>query len=204
MPGIQKIKIDQQLAEIGLQITPAHMSINRPRLKMKITTEPSRMEIESQSPSFKVNRKKINSESGLKSPIEMVSSYKNAGRAAALKAMKTSGKEGDFLGNTRIRGDRIAKLSRSKAMKSATKKKQIDLQLMPKSSPEVEWDKGYMRINWSKHSVVIDWDGEYMPQVTVDPKYSVEVYMRTEPYFRVMIEGPDDPGMPGKYVDRAI
>jgi hypothetical protein len=98
----------------------------------------------------------------------------------------------------------MAKLSRSKAMESATRKKQLELELMPKSSPEVEWDKGYMRINWSKQSIVIDWDGDYMPQLTIDQKYSVEIFMRTEPYFKVTIEDAADPNSPGRYVDREI
>jgi hypothetical protein len=75
---------------------------------------------------------------------------------------------------------------------------------MPKSRPEVIWDKGHMSINWSKHSILIDWDGEYMPELTVDPKYSIEVFLRTEPYFRVSVEEMVDPSMPGRFVDQAI
>ena len=204
MSSISKIKIDQQLAQIGVKVTPAQMNIDRPRLQMKIHTEAPRMEIERKAPSFKINRRKINSESGLKPPSEFVRNYSNVGRTAAHKAAKTAGEEGDFLGNTKIHGNRVAKLARNKSMTAVTKKKQLDLQLMPKSSPEVVWDKGYMKINWSKQSIVIDWDGEFMPQVTVDPKYSVEVYLRTEPYFRVEFEEANDPSMPGRLVDRAI
>jgi hypothetical protein len=151
-----------------------------------------------------MNRKKINSESGLKGPSDLTKGFSNDGKTGALRGTKTAGDEGDFLGNTKIRGDRISMLSRNKAMTAATKKKQLDLTLMPKSSPEVVWDKGSMRINWSKHSIMIDWDGEYMPQVTIDPKYSIEVFLRTEPYFRIMVEEYSDPSMPGRYVDQAI
>jgi len=84
------------------------------------------------------------------------------------------------------------------------RKKDVNVGLMPQSSPEVIWDTGHMRINWSKHSVVIDFSGEYMPEMTIDPKYSVEVFLRTEPYFRVMVEEVIDPGAPGRYVDRAV
>ena len=204
MASIQNLTIDQQLAEIGLKVSHAKMRIDIPRMQMKITTELPQMEIEWKAPSFKVNRKKINNESGLKAPLEISREYRDKGLAAALKSAKTAGEEGDFLGDLRIRGSRMAKLSRSKTMASATRKKQLELELMPKSSPEVEWDKGYMRINWSKHSIVIDWDGDYMPQLTIDPKYAVEIFMRTEPYFQVTVENTADPNSPGKYVDRAI
>jgi len=204
MPSIPRITIEQQLAEIGVNITPAKMNLVRPRMQMTITTESPQMEIERQNPSFKINRKKVNSESGLKPPSEFAAAYKTKGKQDALRAAKTSGEEGDYLGDLRKPGNKIAQLARSKSMASATKKKQIDLGLMPKSSPEVVWDKGGLSINWSKHSIVIDWDGEYMPQVTIDPKYSIEVFLRTEPFFQVIVDEMASPGMPGRYVDQAV
>ena len=204
MQGIQKITIDQQFAEIGVRTIPARMHITTPRMEMNISTESPRMEIDRQAPRFKVNRKKINSESGLKPPSEVTMVYRDAGKRGAMKGTKTAVDDGNFLGELRRPGDRVAKLSHHKAMTAATKKKQSNIGLMPKSIPEVEWDKGYMRINWSKNSIVIDWNGEYMPQLTVDPKSSIEVFLRTEPYFRITVDNLVDPFMPGNIVDRAI
>jgi len=204
MSSIKKLSIDQQFAEIGVHSSPARMRISRPAMQMKITTQSPRMEVSRKAPSFKMNRKKINSESGLKPPVELSKSYRDAGRTGALKGTRNAGDEGDFLGNQKIPGDRLAKLSRQKTMAAATKKQDLNIGLMPKTSPEVVWDKGSMSINWSKHSIVIDWDGEYMPQVTIDPKYSIEIYLRTEPYFRVRVEDLVDPSRPGRYVDQAI
>jgi len=204
MAGLQKLLIDQQLAEIGLKITPAKMHISTPQMVMRIKSEAPQMKIESKTPTFKVNRKKINSESGLKPPSEFTKAFRDEGISGALRGAKTAGKDGDFIGDARIQGNRIAKLSRSKTLAAATRKKQLDLALMPEHSPEFAWDKGYLRINWSKHSIVIDWDGEYMPRLTVDPKYSVEVFLRKEPYFRVKVKDMIDPNSPGRYVDQAI
>ena len=204
MAGLQQLVIDQQLAEIGVNIMPAKMRISIPQMHMKITTEASQLEIDSKSPSFRVNRKKINNESGLKSPTEFTKGFRNEGISSALRGTKAAGQEGDFVGDARIRGNKFAKIARNKALTHAMRKKQLDLALMPKSSPEFAWDKGYMRINWSKHSIVIDWDGEYMPRLTVDPKYSVEVYLRKEPHFRVRVKDMVDPNSPGRIVDREI
>jgi len=203
MSGISRISIEQQIAEIGVQSTPAQLNISRPRMQMKITNEAPQMEIDKKAPTFKMNRKKINSESGLKGPSELARNFRDSGRAAALRGTKTAGDEGDFIGETRRGGDRISMLSRNKALANATRKAEVNIGLMPQSSPEVVWDMGHLRINWSKHSILIDWDGEYMPQVTIDPKHSIEVFLRTEPYFRVIVENYD-PNMPGRYVDEAI
>jgi len=204
MAGIYRISIDQQLAEVGVRSIPARLKITMPQMSMKVTTETPHMEIERQAPSFKLNRRKINSESGLKPPLELATEYRDRGKAGAFRGTKTAVEDGNFLGETKRRGDRVGQLAYNKAMSAIQKKKQYNIGLMPKSKPEVEWEKGTMSINWSKHSIVIDWDGEYMPQLTVDPKYSIEVFLRQEPYFRVTVEDMIDPGMPGKYVDKAI
>jgi len=204
MPGITQITIEQQLAEIGVIRTPAQMHIEQQRMEMKIRTETPQMEIERKNPSFRINRKKINSESGLKHPQELTRDYRDKGRAGALRGTKTAVNDGNFLGDVKKPGDRVGKLARYKTMSAILKKKDLNIGLMPKSQPEVEWDRGYMRINWSKHSIVIDWDGEYMPKVTIDPKYSIEIYLRTEPYFRVLVNDGEDTGSTGKIVDKAI
>jgi len=204
MPGIQKISIDQQLAEIGVRNTPAMMRIQQQRPEMSIKTESPHMEIERKNPTFKVNRKKINNESGLKGSPELSKEYRDKGRVGALRGSKNSVHDGNFLGETRKPGDRVSKLAHSKAMNNIAKKQNFNIGLMPKSSPDIIWDKGSMRINWSKHSIVIDWDGEYMPQVTIDPKSSIEIFLRTEPHFRIMVEDGVDPNMPGRLIDKAI
>ena len=204
MPNIQKITIDQQLAEIGVKSTPAQLNIKQPRMQMKIRTERPRMEIERKNASFKINRKKINAESGLKLPDDLSKDYRDKGKAGALRGARTAKDDGNYLGELRNPGDRVSKLARNKTMSAIMKKQQLNVGLMPKSSPEVIWDKGSMRINWSKHSIVIDWDGDYMPQVTIDPKSQVEIFLRTEPYFRIMVNEGEDPNMPGRLVDEAI
>ena len=205
MPGIYRISIDQQLAEIGVNSVPAKMNISQQHPKMTISTEAPHMEIERQNPSFRINRKKINSESGLKGAQDLTMDFRDKGRSGALRGARTAVDDGNFLGDHAKRpGDRVGKLAKVKTMNAIMRRKQMNIGLMPKSQPEVVWDKGSLRINWSKHSIVIDWDGEYMPQVTIDPKASIEIYLRTEPYFKVQVDEEVDPNMPGRIVDKAI
>ena len=204
MAGIQKITIDQQIAELGIRNTPAKMHISMPKMQMKIRTETPKMQIDRRAPTFKVNRRKLNSEMGLSSPLEFAKSFRDKGKSGALRGAKTAVNDGNFLGNMRIRGDRVGKLARNKTMGAILRKQQANIGLMPQNRPEVIWDKGYMSINWSKHSIMIDWDGEYMPQLRIDPKHSVEIYLRTEPHFRIRVEDVLDPNRLGRFVDSAI
>jgi len=204
MAGIQKINIDKQLAELGIRNTPAKIHIKSPRIQMRVTSEPAQMEIERKAPSFKINRKKLNSDMRIQAPLEFAQEFRDKGRTGALRGAGVAVDDGNFLGEMRRKGDRVGQLAKKKTMSAILKQQQLNIGLMPKNRPEVVWDKGSMTINWSRHSILIDWDGEYMPQLTVDPKYSVEIFLRTEPYFRVSVEEMVDPGMPGRYVDQAI
>jgi len=201
--SLLRLNIDQQMAEIGVRSTPARLNITLPKPRMTIHNETAKLQVDSAAPSFRVNRRKINNESGMKSPLTFAKDFRNKGRSAALRGAGQNKDDGNFLANHKIPGDKIPRLAKNKAM-SRLQQPELNIGLMPQSSPEVTWDKGHMRINWSKHSVVVDWDGEYMPQLTLEPKYSVEVFMRTEPYFRITVEELIDSNAPGKFVDSAV
>ena len=204
MPKVSQITIEQQLAEIGINSTPAQMHIEQQRLQMRIETELPKMEIDRKNPTFKLNRKKINSESGLKGTTELSRIFRDRGRAGALRGARIAKEDGNFLGELRNPGDRVGQLARNKTMSAILRKKEANIGLMPKSIPEVEWERGYLKINWTKHSIIIDWEGDYMPSVTIDPKHSIEVYLRSTPYFRILVTEGEDTGMPGNLVDTAI
>ena len=204
MAGIRRISIEQQLAALGIRSTPARLNITQPRMRMRITNERPQMEIVRRPPSFKINRKKLNSEMGISTPVDLSRSFRDQGKAGALRGARTAVEDGNFLGNTKIRGDKVGKLARNKRMSEILRKREANIGLMPRNRPEVVWDTGQMSINWSKHSLVIDWDGDYMPQLTIDPKYNIEIFLRNEPYFKITVEEVDPSGMPGQYVDQAI
>ena len=205
MARISRIVIDQQSAQIGVNSNPAQMRISKPKKQMNITKETPKMEFNNTMPTFKVNRRKINSESGLKPTMELSKDYANKGKSGALKGAAQAKSDGNFLGEVRNPGDRVARLARNKTMGAILDKQQANLGLMPQSPPEITWDKGQTRIDWSGHSLVIDWEGdEFMPQVTVESPHSVEVYLRTKPYFRIRVEEGSPSPPTGNQINQAI
>ena len=202
--SIKRIRIDQQFAQIGVRSTPAKLNIRKPRGQMSISTETPQMQIDRKAPSFRVNQQKIRNESGLKAPLVLAKEFRDKGRQAALRGARQNKDDGNFIANPKIPGDKsIPMLAKNKAM-SRLGKREINVGLMPASSPEISWEKGQMNINWSKHSVVVDYNGEFMPQVTVDPKYSIEVYLRNRPYIQVMVEDAVQSGAPGRYINSLV
>ena len=205
MSRIQKIHIDQQMAELGINVTPAQLKINNPRMKMRISSEAPQMEIVRKAPSFRINRKKHNPQMAHAPSQALTRIPRSAAKhGAAIKGIKPPGEDGSQSDTAKILGEKTGKLVRSKNASAIMRRKEPGLDKLSKNMPDITWEKGQMSINWSKHSLVIDWDGDYMPQLTIDPKYSIEIFMRTEPYFRITVEELTDPGIPGQFVDQAI
>ena len=192
MSRMPTIKVEQQFAQLGVNSTKAQLKITNRRRQMKVSSETPEVKIESKRPAFKINNKKIRSESGLKSTMELTLNARDDGRTGALRGTKMAVEDGNFLGETRNPGDRVGMLARKRTMERVGPK-QINVGMMPESSPEVDWEKGEMHVSWSKHRIVIDWDGDYMPEVSVEPPHSVEVYLTQAPYVRILVEeGPPE------------
>jgi len=199
--AIQRIRIDQQRAEIGVRTTPAKLNIKMPRGQVNIDNQTPEMRVDKQMPRFKVDRQKLNSEIGLSGPLTLAKDFRNKGKQTALRAAGAAKNDGNFLANYKIPGDKVPRLAKNKEMERLGTK-DFNVGLMPSSPPELSWDKGFMRINWSNHSVVIDYSGDYKPDISVDQMYSVEVFLRTKPYIRVMVE--EAVSSTGNYIDQAI
>ena len=202
--SVNRITVDHQRAELGIDVTRGEMHITTPHPTMTITHEAPEMEIESKAPSFKVNWKKINTEIGLKPPSEFTKGIRDAGRQGALRGTKVAAEDGNFLSDLKIPGDRVPKLAKKKSMEAVLKRQDFNISLMPKDRAEIEWDKGYIRVSWSKHSIVIDCEGTYMPEVKVDPPYSIEVFLSKKPYIRVAVEEGPSPMHAGQHINKVV
>ena len=197
------IVIDQSYGSMGIEITNAQMKITTPRPEMEVTWEPPEMSMDSQRPAFKLNWKKVRSESGLKPPMEFTNATSGNGIHIAGLGTAQAVRDGDYIGKVEEPGNRIAQLARRKTIKTA--QAEINLSSMPKSLPEVEWSPGFVNISWSRGSLSVDWVGEYMPEVIIDPPFSIDIYLREKPYIKIMVEDGEVPMYgPGVLVDEQL
>ena len=194
MSQLKVLNIDQRLAQVGVGSSRAGMNITHNRRTMRLREETPQVQIETSTPKFSVNRRKINAEMNLYGPVELTKKHRDKGKQTVLSGIRRAGQEGDFLGDARRPGQQIGQLARNNAMAAAMRKKDFNIGLMPQSMPEMTWDTGSVNINWTRHSLVIDWDGDYMPQLTVDIKFPVDIHLRAEPYFSVTVEDLKTPG----------
>ena len=201
MATIPSIIIDQSFGSLGIELTPAQMRITTPRPEMQITSEPAEITIEQQSPEFKVNWKPV------QAAPPVVKSPRPPARVVAPEIQPqqetlTPVGDSDKLGSARARGIRNSQRARQKSIKM--EHVQINLNSVPKSAPEVEWTPGVINVNWTRGSLNVDWIGEYMPQVVIDPPFSIDVFLREKPYIKIMVEDGTVPGAAGSYIDMSL
>jgi hypothetical protein len=193
--------VEQQFAAIGVNVTPAHIEIEMPKLSMNITTELPKMTIDRKTPTFEMDFDPY-IEGDILEPDVLVG--ENIARSAFEDERKDGAAQARPGGRRAAgrRGSRIAQTPRRKLKQLALR--DIKLKIAPPNRPKVKWDPGYLHIDWSGHRINIDWEGEYIPDVTVDPPYSIEIYLRNKPYFRITVEEGEAPYEAGRRVDQAV
>lgn len=197
MLSIPNITIEQGFGALGIEVTPAQMKITTPTPEMQITSEPAEFEVEHQRPEFKIN---WNSEpvKKLDKPVRVKAPPVLTGASVQTAKIDLTG-DGDMLGKARAQGVKNARAASHNTIEMDQVK--ISLNSSPKTSPEVEWTPGTISVNWTRGTLSVDWVGEYMPQVVIDPPFSIDVFLREKPYIKIMVEDGTIPDYIGSNID---
>jgi len=199
---VSRIRIDQQSAQIGIRGGPANLQITVPNGQIRIQQSDSELNVDTQIPTFRGNRQRVNNESGLKDPLTLAKDFRNKGRAAALHAARQYKDEGNFIANHRIPGDQsIPAMVRNK-MRRYFQKSDYNIGLMPSSIPSLDWNKGHINVDFSRHNISIDRTGSITPQVTANINFPVNVSLTRRPYVQVSVEQTVIGA--GRYIDRTV
>lgn len=204
MAGTPRLVIDQQYAVLGIEMTPAQMKITVPRPEMQITRENPEFSTEYQTPEFKLNWKKTDVNFSPDYSVNRARVYEGRAHIADENAvnMSKNGKNRKGINSSVSNVNHIAQMTRHKTIKTA--RAEINLKSMQQRNPEVEWSPGAIKINWTKGSLNVNWVGEYMPEVVIDPPFSIEIFLREKPYITVMVEDGAAPEGAGAIVDRRL
>jgi len=203
---IQRINFTQHYAQIATRgIEHAGMQITTPGGQMTIDEQRPELQIETQMPTFRVPRERLRRELNLSSPLDFAKDFRNKGRQVALQAAANYKNDGNFLANPRIPGDKAVPMLSGNKMKRALKAPEKNIGLMPSSPPSLDWTKGYINVNASKHNVAVDWSGSNMANITVDTSFPAEVTLSRRHSFTVTGVQPSVTNSTiGNYVNRMV
>ena len=188
--SIQRININQQFAQLGIRSSNARMQISAPRGQMSIQNNKTQLQMETQMPTFRIPRERLRSELNLASPLSFAKEYRDKGRRGALQATGTYAAEGDFIANQNIPGDKSIPMMVANKMRNYFRKPETNIGLMPSSPPSLEWTKGHIQVNASRHNITVDWSGRNLADISVDSGYPVEVSLTRRHHVSVSPAGP--------------
>ena len=203
--SIMRVNLEHQSAQLNIRSSHARMQISKPPGQMTFQDNKTQLQIETQLPTFRVPRERLRSELNLASPLSFAKQFRDKGRQGALRAAATYAAEGDYIANQNIPGDKSIPMMVSNKMKRYFQKPDTNIGLMPSSPPSLDWTKGYININATRHNVSVDWSGRNTAQVTADIDFPVEVTLNGRPSVSVSsIEPAVENRTMGRYIDRSI
>ncbi|MGI6152238.1 MAG: DUF6470 family protein [Christensenellaceae bacterium] len=169
---------------LSIQTTRPTLDITSTRAQLNITNKirrftskrtPPQMTVQRQAPSFKVDWSTVWAQSGRRSPEKLQQHMRQVSRQKVDQAIQRTVKNGDYLGklNSYIdsKRDPIGELAFDNMLSDMP---ELNVASMPESMPDIVWDPGGIKIEWTTGEITIDWDDDYMPDVTVSP-HSVEI-----------------------------
>jgi len=176
-----------------------------PRGQMSIQNEKPQLQVNTEIPRFRVPRERLRSELNLAGPVSFAKKFRDKGKSEALRAIGTYAAEGDFVANHRIPGDKSFPMMVSNKMKQFFRKPETNIGLMPSSPPSLDWDRGQIDVNFSRHRISVDWNGSNMADISVETGYPVEVSLTRRNQFTVTgVEPAVENRTIGRYIDRMV
>ena len=204
--SIQRLTFQYQSAQISVRgNNPARMQISMPEGQMRIQNSRPQLQINTQMPTFRVPRERLRNEMGLAGPLTFAKQFRDKGRNGALRATGTYAAEGDYIANPNLPGDKSIPMMVANKMRQFFRKPETNIGLMPSSPPSLNWTRGHIEVNASRHNISVDWSGRNLADVSVDMNYPVEVSLSRQPYFRVTGTEPAvEKRTMGRFVDRSV
>jgi len=203
---ISRINFTQNYGQIAIRgIENARMQIDTPGGQMTINQNRTQLQIDTQLPTFRVPRERLRRESGLASPLDFAKSFRDKGKRAALKAAADYKNDGNYMANPNIPGDKAAPRVAANRMKRALAQPEKNIGLMPSSPPSLDWTKGHININVSRHNIAVDWNGSNTATITSQPNYPVQVSLMGQTDYNLHSVVPNiEKRTTGYYFDRMV
>ena len=204
--SIQRLTFQYQNAQVGIRgNTPARLQISSPRENITIQNGSAALQISTQIPRFRGNRRQVNNESGLMDPLTFAKQFRDKGNRGAMQATANYARDGDFIANPKIPGDKSIPIMAGNKMKRVIGPKDKNIGLMPSSIPSLEWDRGHIQVDATRQNVSVNWNGRNTAQVSANINFPVDVYLSRQPYFNVTGTEPNvTKSTYGRFIDRTV
>jgi len=201
---VRTLNIQTSRPTLSITTTNAQLNISNKIRRFSSRRVPPEMKIERKAPSFKVDWRKVWSQSGKKSPEDLALHVRQQARQRVDQYIQKVATNGDYILQVKnyvgTKSDPLAELRWQEMM---SQKPEVNVTSMPETTPDVVWDLGYVKIEWTTGEVQIDWDDEFMPEITVSP-HSVEIRIEGRKEIKISLNEDNVPKIRGKKVNKKV
>lgn len=176
---VQRLQIEQQMIRIRVDSQPAALSIETHQRRMKVECQNARMTARREAPEVELDMQDFCNNTASQDIGSFADSYTAKAFASAVQGIKETAADGDFVGTLPSGGNSIGRLAKSKLLEADMP--EMNSGQVPYGPVKMNGDAGELSIDWSAHDLKIEWDNYQTPQVTVEPKASVDVVVEQEP-----------------------
>jgi hypothetical protein len=199
-----------------LEITTVrpHLEVTSRRAQMEITNRIRRfsvkrvapkMTVERKAPSFKVDWNRVWAQSGRRSPTHLKNYLVQNSRRKVDQAIQRTVSNGSHMQQIETyRGTNrnpVGEIAWQNYLNDSAV--EVNVSSMPETRPDVVWDPGYVRIEWSTGELQIEWDDNFHPDVKVTP-HSVEIRLSAHPEVRIGVVEKNVSKYHGRKVNKKV
>ena len=183
---VDRLKIEQQFAQIQINSTMAGLSIETHRRGMRVEHQRARMSVERTPGSVKLDMKSYYRNIGLESAAEYTDNNVRQAYSDAQQGIQRIVSEGNQIGTLPGNGKQIAQVASNRMIQNTLTNNQSGGSV-PAGAIKMEGDPGSLNINWQRYDMRISWDPFESPSITVEPKPSVRIEMLQEPKVEISV-----------------
>lgn len=170
------MRVVASLPYFDIKTTNAKVEIRNDPLRLKVEREPARMHVHRTRPKMKVNWTKVRNESGLRSTSAQRKHMQQMYRRMALDGISQMANEYDQISSIQNIPPGGPEIVATVALDSILHIDipVVDVANMPRSMPDVEWERGELEIEWESARLEMRWEGSIRPEISVTP-HTVEI-----------------------------
>ena len=149
------LEIRTTWAKVAIETIPTKVNITTQPGKMNIDTEPGSLSIQTDLPKVHIDQSACFAEVGLKKYYELTQEWADSGKQSVLDYIAKKSSDGKAMANIsdgRSAGQVAAQIAKQATVKTV----QINIDVAPKSMPEVEVT-GSIDINWTPAKVNVNY-----------------------------------------------
>ncbi len=205
------------MGALSIQTSRPYLDITTTRARIDITNKirrfsakrtPPQMKIERQAASYKVDWSQVWARSRRNTSVNMKKYNAQAVRQRTEQPMAqvqrhANSANANVMYTENYRGSSTASLTQPSLQDIMDSGMELNLASLADSKPNVQFDPGYMKVEWTSGELQIEWDDDFMPEITVTP-HSVEIRLAGHKEVKIAVDEQRVAHNGGKKVNKRV